>query len=421
MAQWMLTDIDGIKLAADDSRLKDSADYQAIRSEINRRFNPLGGSVDWDKVRTLCEKVATSDGADLLVAIYYTVASLKTQGLSGFANGLELQVAVLRDKHVDQNMPQAKRVELYRWMLGRMGEELRAMHPQLSQLRDLYRSERALQAIDRNLSLRGSEKVADLDVLGFTVFEHIDRLENSSRTGVVAPPPVEVKVKKQNASALVFVLGVLLGGASLYGLQYVQGSRPSPASELTVALTEPKIISVDEAQQIREEFGAQGLKHYQSQLFTRYSEKLSMLSEEDVADSFRSSMELADSFQYLFPDSKEALELSESVQRWQSSVVADFDELNERFVTARTRAANVSLMVRTGRLEQLQTLAVGLENYAISLSPVIARITYAERLIQEGNVQQAEEELHIVDKNLKSIVMKNMLLQRTLRKSDEPD
>ncbi|MEZ8140858.1 type VI secretion system ImpA family N-terminal domain-containing protein [Enterovibrio sp. FF113] len=418
MAQWMLTDIDGVKLAADDSRLKDSADYQKIRNEINRRFNPLAGSVDWEKVRTLCEKVATTDGADLLVAIYYTVASLKTQGLPGFANGLELQVAVLRDTRVDQAMPQAKRIELYRWMLGRLGEELRAMQPQLSQLRDLYRCERALQAIDRNLSQRGSEKVADLDVLGFTVFEHIDRLENSSHSGVITPPPVETKVKKQNACALVFVLGVLLGGASLYGLQFVQGSRPSPASELTVALTEPKIISVEEAQQIREEFGAQGLKHYQSQLFSRYSEKLSMLSEANVADSFRSSMELADSFQYLFPDSKEALELSESVQRWQSSVAADFDELNERFITARTRAANVSLLVRTGRLEQLQTLAVGLENYAISLSPLIARITYAERLIQEGNVQQAEEELRIVDKNLKSIVMKNMLLQGTLRKSN---
>ncbi|OEE67140.1 Type VI secretion-related protein VasL [Enterovibrio norvegicus FF-33] len=417
MAQWMLTDIDGIKLAADDSRLKDSADYQKIRNEINRRFNPLAGSVDWEKVRTLCEKVATTDGADLLVAIYYTVASLKTQGLPGFANGLELQVAVLRDTRVDQAMPQAKRIELYRWMLGRLGEELRAMQPQLSQLRDLYRCERALQAIDRNLSQRGSEKVADLDVLGYTIFEHIDRLENSSRpNAAISPPPVEVKVKKQNASALLFVLGAMLGAAVLYGLQYVQGSRPSPTSELTIALAEPKIISLEEAQQIRSEFGAQGLKHHQSQLLNRYSDKLSLLTDADISDTFRSSLDLAESVQYLFPDSPEAQQMTESIQRWQSGVVADFDELNDRFVTARTRAANVSLLVRTGKIDQVQALAVGLENYAISLSPLIARITYAERLIQQGEFMKAETELEVLDKNLKSVVMKKMLLQRLLAK-----
>ncbi|WP_028022098.1 type VI secretion system ImpA family N-terminal domain-containing protein [Enterovibrio calviensis] len=414
MAQWMLTDIDGIKLAADDSRLKDSADYQAIRSEINRRFNPLVGSVDWDKVRSLCEKVATTDGADLLVAIYYTVASLKTQGLSGFANGLELQVAVLRDKQVDANMPQAKRVELYRWMLGRMGEELRSMHPQLSQLRDLYRCERALQAIDRNLSLRGSDKVADLDVLGFTVFEHIDRLENSSRSGVITPPLVETKVRKQNASALVFVLGVLLGGASLYGLQHVQGSRPSPTSELTVALTEPKIISVEEAQQIREEFGAQALEGHQSRIIPAYTEKVTALTSGNTSHAFASGIDLAASLRYLFPSSEKVETLNVSLQQWQNSLLARYDELSGKFIVARTRAANISLLSKTGKLEQIPSIATGLENYAISLSPLLGRLSYVERLLADGDTERAANELELLEIQFKAITLKKALLEQRI-------
>lgn len=175
--QGLYADIEGLKPAGDTSRLRDSSDYQKIRSEINRRFNPLAGLTDWEKVRTLCEKVAQEEGGDLLVAIYYTVAAMKTRGLAGLANGLELQVSVLGTGHEDNDMPAARRLELYRWMLGRIGEEVRAMRPEQGQIRELYRCERSLQAIDAFLSKQNGTKVDDLDALGFTIFEHIDRLK----------------------------------------------------------------------------------------------------------------------------------------------------------------------------------------------------------------------------------------------------
>ncbi|CZF82691.1 type VI secretion system ImpA family N-terminal domain-containing protein [Grimontia marina] len=418
MSQWMLTDIDGVKLAENSAKLRDSSDYQKIRSEINRRFNPLAGSTDWTKVRELCEKVATEEGADLLVAIYFTVASMKTQGLSGFANGLELQVAVLRAPE-DENMPHAKRAELYRWMLGRIGEEVRAIHPSIGQLRDLYRCERALEAIDRNLSKNGGHKVDDLDVLGFSIFEHIDRLESQSKGIAIAPPPVEAEVKKQNISALIFIGGLFVGAASLYGLLEVQGSAETPLTDLTTAGVEPKVISLEEAQSVREKYGSQALKEYQAQLLPSYADKVSILTASKIGDNYASGMEYADSLQYLFPDTPEAAQVAKSLQQWQSGLVAEFDTMNEKFETARTRAANISLYAKSGRADQVQALARGLENYAISLSPLVARISFAEKLISDGDVEKAKQELDVLDKQLKALVMKKMLVGETLSESEQ--
>lgn len=413
VSQWMLTDIDGVKLAENSARLRDSPDYRKIRSEINRRFNPLAGSTDWNKVRELCENVATGEGADLLVAIYYTVASTKTQGLPGFANGLELQVAALRAPG-DENMPSSKRAELYRWMLGRIGEEIRTIRPGIEQLRDLYRCERALEAIDRNLSKNSGEKVEDLDVLGYTVFEHIDRLERQMKGVEIASAPVDFVVKKQNASAKVFIGGGLLGAVALYGLLEVQGSADTPLTALTTPVTEPNVVTLEDAQAVRAEFGSLALKEYQAQLLPSYVNKVSALTAANIGDQYVTGLEYAESLQHLFPDTAEAEQVAKSITLWQSGLLAEFDAMNERFETARTRAANISLHAQNDHVDQVQALAKGLENYAISLSPLIGRLSFAEKLINEGEPEKAQAELDIVDKQLKAITMKKMAVQKAL-------
>ncbi|MGF1864210.1 type VI secretion system ImpA family N-terminal domain-containing protein [Enterovibrio norvegicus] len=419
--QGLYADIEGLKPAGDTSRLRDSSDYQKIRSEINRRFNPLAGLTDWEKVRTLCEKVAQEEGVDLLVAIYYTVAAMKTRGLAGLANGLELQVSVLGTGHEDNDMPAARRLELYRWMLGRIGEEVRAMRPEQGQIRELYRCERSLQAIDAYLSKQNGTKVDDLDALGFTIFEHIDRLESRSASRAPAMP-VEVEVKKQNVNALIFFVGLTVGAVAIYVLLQLQGTRPNPTTQLTTALPEPKIITLEEAQQIHKEFGTEALSSHREQLLTAYTDKVSVLTASTSGDNLLEGIELANSLAYVFPEAPEVTLMNKNLQDWQEGLLAEVEELKQRFVTARTRAANLSLSAKNGNFSQVEALATGLENYAISLSPLIGRLTFVEQQIAEGNLERAKQELALLDADLKAITLKKALLEREIEASDaEPE
>ncbi|MEI8610651.1 type VI secretion system ImpA family N-terminal domain-containing protein [Enterovibrio sp. Hal110] len=419
--QGLYADIEGLKPAGDTSRLRDSSDYQKIRSEINRRFNPLAGLTDWEKVRTLCEKVAQEEGVDLLVAIYYTVAAMKTRGLAGLANGLELQVSVLGTGHEDNDMPAARRLELYRWMLGRIGEEVRAMRPEQGQIRELYRCERSLQAIDAFLSKQNGTKVDDLDALGFTIFEHIDRLESRSASRAPAMP-VEVEVKKQNVNALIFFVGLTVGAVAIYVLLQLQGTRPNPTTQLTTVLPEPKIITLEEAQQIHKEFGTEALSSHREQLLTAYTDKVSVLTASTSGDNLLEGIELANSLAYVFPEAPEVTLMNKNLQDWQEGLLAEVEELKQRFVTARTRAANLSLSAKNGNFSQVEALATGLENYAISLSPLIGRLTFVEQQIAEGNLERAKQELALLDADLKAITLKKALLEREIEASDaEPE
>ncbi|WP_219079218.1 type VI secretion system ImpA family N-terminal domain-containing protein [Vibrio parahaemolyticus] len=82
-------------ITLDSPALRAYPAYEAVREEINRRLSPLSGGVDWAQIKTHCEWLAKGPGIDLLMAGYWTIASLKTQGLPGLANGVELINAIV--------------------------------------------------------------------------------------------------------------------------------------------------------------------------------------------------------------------------------------------------------------------------------------------------------------------------------------
>ncbi|WP_434143223.1 type VI secretion system ImpA family N-terminal domain-containing protein [Photobacterium leiognathi] len=124
------------RFVTDESELRNSDKYQLIRDEINRLNSPSYGKIDWEKIKRLCEELACTDGLSFLTTIYYTAALVKINGTSGLADGLELQFAVLKllfEKNKDSLI---KCAELYRWMIARIGDDLRRLDPNKSQIKD---------------------------------------------------------------------------------------------------------------------------------------------------------------------------------------------------------------------------------------------------------------------------------------------
>lgn len=234
--------------------------------------------------------------------------------------------------------------------------------------------------------------------------------------------PIEVEVKKQNVNALIFFVGLAVGAVAIYLLLQLQGTRPNPTTQLTTALPEPKIITLEEAQQIHQEFGTEALSSHREQLLTAYTDKVSVLTASTSGDNLLEGIELANSLAYVFPEAPEVTLMNKNLQDWQEGLLAEVEELKQRFVTARTRAANLSLSAKNGNFSQVEALATGLENYAISLSPLIGRLTFVEQQIAEGNLERAKQELALLDADLKAITLEKALLEREIEASDaEPE
>lgn len=401
--------ISGFRLADDEDRLRDSPLYQSIREEINRRSSPLSGSTDWERVHKLCEQLASGEGTDLLIAIYYTVAALKVRGIAGLADALELQVAVL-SRPGGASLAPARRSELYRWLQGRIGTDVRNLRPGHSQLRELFRCERALQQIDRCLALLQPEARPELEALGFAIFEQVDRLETGRTISAAAPSHhsvTEVRHSRRPAIALAFTAGLVIAAT---GLALWPRLMPSSLTDrLLPAVVVPQIISPHESKVLLAEFDRHQLESSQDTLLAQYRAYVQQLITEPARLS--SSVEpLADSLRQLYPDDPSVAAFYTDARNWSRQLQTQLDHLTRRFTTARTLAANLNRQIEAGNLEAAQSLAEDMEDYAISLSPFIARIGYIETLISQEQWSQAKAELTTLDNQIKALVIKKAAL-----------
>ncbi len=85
-AEGMLAPVPGSEPAGKDVQYDD--DFQRLKAEIDSMSSASGGSVDFEEVAALAEKILAGKSKDLRVACYLTVALERTRGASGLADGL---------------------------------------------------------------------------------------------------------------------------------------------------------------------------------------------------------------------------------------------------------------------------------------------------------------------------------------------
>lgn len=124
------------RLTNDSEEIRGLEPYAKVREEINRRFNPIAGGTDWAVVKEYCEQLACNQGMDFLICGYYAVACLKTQGLAGYATGMELMSASLANQGECDVKSAKVRKEILDWVNARVVQELKALKPTYESLRD---------------------------------------------------------------------------------------------------------------------------------------------------------------------------------------------------------------------------------------------------------------------------------------------
>jgi type VI secretion system protein VasL len=104
----------------------------------------------------------------------------------------------------------------------------------------------------------------------------------------------------------------------------------------------------------------------------------------------------------------------------QVDYLLELDKYFQRFAASRTRAANLSKELQqwqgldANKLSALQRQSRDMAEYASSLSPVLARAYFIDELLKQQQNERAAQELTLLDRQLKSLLIKRTLLAQSL-------
>ena len=298
----------------DESKLRNSTRYQLIRDEINRLNNPSYGKIDWDKIKMLCEDLARTDGLNFLTTLYYTTALVKERGIVGLANGLELQLAALMHLYNNNDANLIKCADLYRWLIARLGDELRRLEPNQSQLKDLYRCERCCKEIYELFLDVHPQHVPDLEAISYVIFEHIDYLEGNIKPIALVEEkhidklddiPLELPShnnKPRIRPYWVFCLGLLLGLSVFVAKDYLETTTNPLVKQLTAEKLEAQILTSEQISQLQHQYSPSVFSSNKSTIISLYlhqaNDEINTLSGENISQA----LSLMDTVKQLYPN-----------------------------------------------------------------------------------------------------------------------
>lgn len=378
-------------VSTDPAKLREHDYYQSVKEAINSRNRFLFGTTSWEEVYNKCKLLGTSIGVDFLMATYYTVASLKFQGLKSYADGLELMLhCYLQDLKHGELAPKHKK-DIIDWMVGQVVDELKVAKPDKTALRELYRCERALQELYELCSHYQPSLLPNIESVAFILFEYIDRFDTALvakselSINTVCPGNNDIAQHKKLGRFKSLFIWVTVCGLAAFSFWYID--QQTQSEKLMRLVSDQMNRSV-------------------------LSENQKWLNAQPIIEHFASQNEQRQAlFQQKYQQMKE----------YRAEQSAELNADLERFYVARTNAANVVKQLLSG--DTKSTSAKELENYVLGLSPVYARLDYIDQLISQKDYHEADKELLILDNRLSRIIndmgsKQSLIVSRTHKESD---
>ncbi|MBD2814972.1 type VI secretion system ImpA family N-terminal domain-containing protein [Xenorhabdus sp. Flor] len=168
-------------------------EFAVIRDEINKTSHPTQPEVNWMLVESLSLTLFKTNGVDLQTAIYYTLARMQLNGLAGFTEGCELLAGVIVSEWDALWPPQPQvRTDLLEWFHNRTGSILRQLDFTASDLRMIYRAERALQLIIDRLQQSDLKRLPRVENLLWFFQNAAKKLEKPRQAAKPVQQPVQM-------------------------------------------------------------------------------------------------------------------------------------------------------------------------------------------------------------------------------------
>ncbi|HGS4571771.1 TPA: type VI secretion system ImpA family N-terminal domain-containing protein [Vibrio cholerae] len=401
------------RLTNDSEEIRGLEPYAKVREEINRRFNPIAGGTDWAVVKEYCEQLACNQGMDFLICGYYAVACLKTQGLAGYATGMELMSASLANQGECDVKSAKVRKEILDWVNARVVQELKALKPTYESLRDLYRAERHCERLHQLFEQQQTEYKVDFEGVGFALFEHIDRIETQYHSLLKkqekAQPP---KLKFWQHGYALFTLGVL--GVAL---GVVGGYWGWPWFYTTPYAAPQRITTLNEASQTQallNDSSTSERARWQHDLIPLYRDTLQQNLTISFSEPKRHAITQLNLLRTLYPENEQVNALSQEFALQQQQALEQTALFVAKFSEIRTKMANIALLAKRGKWAELEKQTKSLEEFAVSLSPIYGRVDYVQGLLEQGDVTNAQREFAILKQRLDSLSWKIAELEQRI-------
>lgn len=406
-------------LTDDPHKIRDLADYETVREQLNRGYNPLAGGPNWEEVHTCCMRLAKGPGLDFLMTAYFTLASLKVQGLSGYANGLELLTAHVSQRGEPSSKQASAHKDIIDWVNTRVAKELKELKPDYAALRDLYRAERYCERLHQLLEQQQPSQIVDFESVGFALFEHIDRIEARYHT-LMKRQDKEVQAQQATISRQRYywslIVACIVGGLLVIGAWYgYQNLAWFHKNDYATSQSVPILQSSAQAKRYQKQVSKTQLERWKHDVVPLYSTSIKQhMSASMLSHPWRAQQEMA-VLNTLYPGSSQVAELNNELHKTQQDALAQTERFIERFKQIRTTMANVSLMAKKGHLHALQQHTQDLENFAVSLSPIYGRVDYVQTLIKRGEMDKANKEFLVLKQRLTSLSWQMLQLRQRLR------
>ena len=408
------------QLTNDSNAIRELENYQIIRDEVNRRFNPLAGGTDWEKVFACCERLAKAPGMDFLITGYYAVASLKVHGLAGFANGLELLSYSLSNLSEPDTKTAKMRKEVLDWVNGKVVQELKSLKPTYEALRELYRAESHCERLHQLLEAQQPDHLVDFEGVGFALFEHIDRIETQYHTLMKRQHKEEAQQVPSVPKARHWLwCGVMfLVGLAVYAFgQWAYGHYAWFHKDDYARYRATPIIQTEAAlSQYQNQVSKSQLARWEDDFIALYSGAATSNMQQSVEKTKLDALSQIATLRTLYPESAKVQQVDKAFSAAQKKALEQTEYFIERFRDIRTKMANISLLAQKQRWSALQRNAKSLEDFAVSLSPVYGRVDYVQTLIKQGDLVEAKKEFNVLKKRLNNLSWQIAQLDNQLQK-----
>ena len=382
--------------------------YGEIQKELNKTF----GAPDWTRIKQQVNRLGDGAGIGVLAAAYYTVAAAKTESLSGLAAGLEMLGAALLVDDGDKP-PYAT----LRWMLSNLRDMLHELPTDDAALRDLYRCERMSNTLLRYLqNHRQEDTVPGIYLLERILAQKIQAVKThiaQAHAQAAAEQPITADdmaapAKRGGLNMAQLALALLL--IALPSAWWLMPQRPDPFS---ASRQVPQTFSPPVIESYRQRDAADPRKR--EQRIALYTREIDRLMRQPLGQPLSRAEQLAKTIAQLYPEAEPVNARSAALTARIEQQTGAVDGLYRRFRRARTQAANLARRIArlqqhapqpfAPELQKLAALSDGLKDYALSLSPMLARADYIEARLSEGDLEQAQAQWRNLNTQLAGLAM----------------
>ncbi|SIO32196.1 type VI secretion system ImpA family N-terminal domain-containing protein [Salinivibrio sp. ES.052] len=411
------------RIIQDVQPLRDDERYQAIRDQINKRHSPLSGGTDWQFVKDNCQALASEQGIDLLLSGYYTVAALKIGGLAGFANGLELILACLNnEEEVSEKWARARK-EALEWVNARVLGELNQIKPDQQALRELYRCEKLCDTLYHVFEQQQPKHVVDYEGLAYVLFEHIDRIETRFHSVIKQQqkneslnPTITVK-KSRLRSLLAGIVGAGLVAIAWLGYPHI----PYFQTPYKVDTSQPSLNNAQVLSVFSKQYSPATLSRWEPQFIPLYTDAVEQEMAQSVEAAKVSAKQHLNALTSLYGDNEKTSSLLAAYQAERAAALESTAKYIDKFRAVRTKMANIALLAEQNRWWALQKQTRSLESFAIGLSPIYGRADYVTTLVEQGEIDKANNELFVLTERLNHLSWKVSQLQDVIDENKSKD